>query len=563
LKREKKWTILHKTPSTFHKTQDIIDVLLNNRGIRTKKQKEEFFKPEKSEKITVKSLGLSMREVNKVIKRLRQAKEKKETIVIYGDYDADGICATAILWECLHSLGFNVIPYIPDRFEEGYGLNAKSIENVKCQTLPDGRQVSNVKLIITVDNGIVAYEAVDMASKLGIDVIITDHHLKGELLPSAYSLIHTIQIGGAGIAWFLAREIYKKLQTSKTPNFQNGLELAAIGTIADQIPLLKVNRSLVKYGLIELNNTKRAGLIELFKEASLEKRSLGTYEVGYIIAPRINAMGRLAQGIDSLRLLCTINRKRAKELASKLGKTNRERQKIVGEVVLHADEKVAEHDWQGALVVAHESYHEGVIGLVASKLVEKYYRPAIVLYKGEEFSKASARSISGFSIIEVLRKLEDLVEGVGGHDMAAGFTIRTEKIEDFTKKLTQITKPLLKKDVLSKSVKVDLELPFEAINRNLIDQLEKFEPTGTGNPLPVFTTKEVNVLDARTVGYEGKHLKLILKKEGNSFNAIAFGLGDYLLKLSQNQKCDIVYSPFRNSWRGYENIELKVKDIKV
>jgi single-stranded-DNA-specific exonuclease len=500
---------------------------------------------------------LSKREINKTIKRLKLAKEKKQKIVIYGDYDADGICATAILWETLFKLEFDVVPHIPDRFEEGYGINSESVEKLKQKN-------PNLELIVTVDNGIVAHEAVDTANKLGIDVVITDHHRKEKKIPKSHSVIHTTEIGGAGISWMLAREIVKDSNVQNTNHsVNNSLELAAIGTIADQIPLLGANRSVVKYGLIALNSTKRFGLVELLSEARLQKGDLGTYEVGYMIAPRINAMGRLEHGIDSLRLLCTTKPNRARELAAKLGKINRKRQKIVEEVVIHADDAAAQSDFQGVVVIAHESYHEGVIGLAASKLVEKYYRPAIVLYKGEELSKASARSISGFSIIEALRQLEHLMEGVGGHDMAAGFTIRTDRIGTFTKKLNIITKPLLTKEALSKRIKVDLEIPFGAVNKKLLGDLNNFEPTGMGNPTPSFITSKVNVLDARTVGFNGKHLKLKLEKQDYSFNAIAFGLGDHLLKLSPDKKCDIVYTPFLNIWKGYKNIELKVRDIKV
>ena len=334
---EKTWKVRGKlkAKSGKIKVEDVIKVLLKNRGITTKKQKEEFFKPTRPSKVTAESLGISKREINKTIKRLKKARDRKEKIVIYGDYDTDGICATAILWECLYNLGFDVTPHIPDRFEEGYGINSISVENLMSQ-------FPNLKLIITVDNGIVAYEAVGVANKFGIDVIITDHHKKENKLPKAFSIVHTTEVGGAGISWFLSSEILKAINMRNTNyTIRELLELAAIGTIADQIPLLGVNRALVKYGLDELNKTKRAGLLELFRESRLEKGNLGTYEVGYMIAPRINAMGRLAQGIDSLRLLCVKSNKRAVELARVLGKTNRERQKIVEEVVLHADEKVA------------------------------------------------------------------------------------------------------------------------------------------------------------------------------------------------------------------------------
>jgi len=552
----KKWTVLSKNNISSTKPSDIVDVLLNIRGIRTKKDRAEFFNPTNPEKIRVSDVGLAKREISKTIKRLENAKKNKEKIVIYGDYDADGICATAILWEALHNLGFDVIPHIPDRFEEGYGINSESVTKLKAKN-------PKIKLIITVDNGIVSHDAIDTANSLGIDVVVTDHHRKERKTPKSYSLIHTTEIGGAGISWLLAREIVKKYRKQFKYDIYKSLELAAIGTIADQIPLFGANRSLVKYGLKALNETKRFGLEELFREARLQKGDLGTFEVGFIIAPRINAMGRLEHGLDSLRLLCTTKQSRAKTLAATLGRTNRKRQKIVEEVVIHADDAAAKSDSQGVLVIAHESYHEGVIGLAASKLVEKYYRPAIVLYKGEELSKASARSISGFSIIETLRELEHLMEGVGGHDMAAGFTIKTGRIETFIKKLNKITKPLLTKEILSKGVKADLEIPFDAVNKNLVSELNKFEPTGMGNLTPSFISRKVNILDARTVGYGGKHLKLKLEKQDNLFGAIAFGLGEHLLKLSPDKKCDIVYTPFLNIWNGYENVELRVKDIKV
>jgi single-stranded-DNA-specific exonuclease len=501
-------------------------------------------------------VGLSKKDINSAIERIKVAKENEQKVVIYGDYDADGICATAILWEALHALELDVIPHIPDRFEEGYGINVESVTQLK-------QKHPKLELIITVDNGIVAHEAIEKANELGIDVILTDHHKKERKVPKALTVIHTTEIGGAAIAWLFSREISNKMKATSGYKIKKSLELAAIGTIADQIPLLGVNRSLVKYGLEELNRTQRHGLIELFKQARVKKGNLGTYEVGYMIAPRINAMGRLAHGIDSLRLLCTLKASRARELAGKLGRTNTKRQKIVEDVVIHAENAAEKGEIDGVVVVAHESYHEGVIGLAASKLVDKYYRPSVVISKGRKISKASARSISGFSIIEALRKLENLLEGVGGHDMAAGFTIKTEKIDTFTRKLRKIAKKLLTKKILSKNVKVDLEVPFKSVNMTLVKELERFEPTGIGNPSPSFITTNVDIFNARAVGFEGKHLKLRLEKDGLTLNAIAFGFGDHLLKLSADRICDIVYFPFLNVWNGFENVELRVKDIRV
>ena len=541
-----------------------MDILLKNRGIKTKNEKEEFFNPVHPEKISVKSLNLDQKEINNTLKRIKDAIKNKEQIIIFGDYDADGICATAILWECLYSFSKNVSPYIPSRFEEGYGANVKSIEKLKIEN-------KKLKIIITVDNGIVANEAVNKANELGIDVIITDHHQVGNKLPKAYSIIHTDKISGSGIAWILARELRKKLATGyRLPD--TGLELCAIGTISDQLPLVGPNRSFAKYGLDALNMTDRPGLLALFEEAGIDNgssrlrpataRQVGTYEVNFMIAPRINAMGRLEHAIDSLRLLCTTSSQRARDLAQFIGKTNRERQKIVEEVVIRALGQAQDKLTDRTIIVAGE-YHEGVIGLAAAKLVEEYYRPTIVISKGEKISKASARSISGFNIIEAIHKMDSLIIGGGGHPMAAGFTIETENIEVFMQQFEEVSRPLLTDDILIKRLKIDLELDFGLIDKNLVDLLTKFEPHGIGNFTPIFMTKEVRLVDSRTVGNESKHLKLTLEKDGRIFPAIAFGMGELYGKLKPGQKIDVAYNLENNVWNGNESLQLKIKDIKI
>src|SRR3989344_637366 len=276
----KKWEVIGKLKvnnplrgkSEKLKVADIIDVLLKNRGIKSAKEKKEFFNPTHPEKISLKALGISPLEVSKAIKRIKEAKKTGEKVIVYGDYDADGICGTAIMWETLNALGLNVLPYIPERFSEGYGLNAESIRKLKTED-------SKLGLIITVDHGIVAGEKVDVARELGVDVIITDHHLKGKLVPSAYSLVHTTQIGGAAVAWVLARELCRKIPDTRY-QILDTLELVAIGTIADQIPLTGPNRSFVKYGLEKLNETERPGLLALLDIAGIVKGDIGNYEVG-------------------------------------------------------------------------------------------------------------------------------------------------------------------------------------------------------------------------------------------------------------------------------------------
>lgn len=547
----KRWKFLRKKKKKNLSTEKIIEILLKNRDITTKKKKEEFLNPKDPKDLSVKDVGIKKSSVKKAVKRVKKAVRQKEKIIIYGDYDADGVCATAIIWETLFGLDADVSPYIPERFSEGYGLNIDSIKALKEKN-------PELSLIITVDNGITAVDAVNEAKELGIDVIVTDHHQKGKKLPKAHSIIHTTQIGGAGISWIFSNELYKEFDSKKTPS----LELVAIGTIADQIPLLQANRSFVKYGLDKLNKTKRPGLLALFKEAGVKKGQIGTYTIGFIIAPRLNAMGRLEHAIDSLRLLCTTSQKRADNLAKKVGKTNSERQKIVENVVVHARKRARSNGTDGLIFVSHESYHEGVIGLAASRLVEEFYRPSIVLSKGRKVSKASARSIPGFNIIEAIRNMDDMLLSGGGHPMAAGFSINTKDLDKFSKKLSEITSDLLSDDILERVLKIDLEIDFSHINWNLMRSLKKFEPTGIGNPTPSFATTKVSVLSSRTVGKNGGHLKLRLVKDNEVFDAIGFGMGELAQKID-DEPIDISYNLEENVWRGKSSLQLKLKDIKT
>lgn len=551
------WEILHKTKAKKIKETEIVDILLKNRGINTKRQKVDFLSPKPPDKILLSEIGLDKGVVGKSITRIKKALKNKEKVFIYGDYDADGICATAILWEALYALKLDVNPYIPDRFSEGYGLNEESIERLK-------KQNPTLKLIITVDNGIVAYEAVKTAKKLGIDVIVTDHHQKGKKKLATDYAIHTTDIGGAALSWFFAREIEKKFKVKESKSkVSKSLELAAIGTIADQIPLLNTNRSIVKYGLAALNKTERIGLLSLVSASGTKREILGIYDVNFIIAPRINAMGRLKHGLDSLRLLCTTSVERANSLSNLLGETNKERQKIVEEVFVHAQRAVEQNGKSSLILVAHESYHEGVIGLAASNLVEKYYRPSIVISLGEEISKGSARSIPGFNIIEAINTLSDHIEEGGGHPMAAGFSIKTEKLRDFHEGLEAYTRKNLKEEAFSRKIKVDMETEFENITENLIDLLKKFEPAGIGTPRPLFLTKKAMVLEVWTVGKDASHLKLRLGKNPNVFEAIAFGFAKRGIEIKKDDEVDVVYSPEENIWNGKKNLQLKVRDIKI
>ncbi len=538
--KQKVWNVLSKLSK-----DNVVDLLLQNRSLKTNKEKEEFFKPSHPSKMTLQELGISKVEMNKAIKRIKLAQKNNEKVIIYGDYDADGVTATAILWEALHKFGLDVLPYIPDRFKEGYGINAKSVEKIKIEN-------PKLKLIITVDNGIVANSEINKINKMGVDVIVTDHHQPSKTKPKALAIIHTTQISGSAVSWILAREVGTAI---------DGLELTAIGTIADQMPLIGPNRSFAKYGLEELRKTKRAGLTQLIEQAGIKKEDIGTYEINYIIAPRINSMGRLMHAIDSLRLLCTNDKKRGTELARLVSKTNYERQRIVDDISVSVRNKANELT-EGIIFLSDESYHEGVIGLAAGRLVEEFYRPAIVVSKGKELSKGSARSISGFNIIEAIREQSSLLIAHRGHTMAAGFTIETSKLSEFQSKLNKSAKKLLTKEMLLRKLKIDCELDFNLINWDLVKNLKEFEPTGQGNSTPTFVSYKVEVMNIKLLGKEKTHLKLKLKKDNKFFDAIGFNMASDYTDLEEGAKLDVVYFVEENEWNGTKSLQLKIKDLR-
>ncbi|MBU2632635.1 single-stranded-DNA-specific exonuclease RecJ [Patescibacteria group bacterium] len=555
-----KWEAINKlkVESGKLKVKDIVNLLLENRGLKTARQKEDFLNPDIS-KINSKTLKISSVGLTKSIARIKKAIKEKEQIIIFGDYDVDGVCASAILWETLNEIGAKVMPFIPGREEEGYGLSKKGILSVL-------KKFKNTKLMITVDNGIVANKGVDFANKNGIDVIITDHHIPSSKLPNAYSIVHTTEVCGAGVAWALAQEL--KVKSEKLKVEDNHLELVAIASIADMVPLKGANRSLVKFGLESLRKTKRIGLLEIFKEARIERENLQSYQISYVVAPRINAMGRLELAMDSLRLICTRDKKRAVALALKLGNTNRKRQNLTEELIVHAKREVAKKKIGKLIFIGNKDYQQGVIGLVAGKLVEQYYRPSIVYWKGDEFSKASARSIKDFNIIEFIRRASDCLVDFGGHPMAAGFTFETKKAEVIKKKMEEIADKLLNSASFIKTLKYDLEIPLSALSIKLYESIAKMEPFGIGNPVPVFASKAI-IEDIRFVGKENSHLKLKLRQLTASnhqlalFDAIGFGIGEEYKDLKVGKEINIACSIDENEWNGNKRLQLKIRDMRL
>ena len=542
-----KWKVI-STKKEIDSAEEIINELLIIRNI-SEKEKSSFFSPA-VENLKIENVSISKKELKKAISRINKAIKNNEKIVILGDYDVDGICASAILWETIFKKYKNVLPYIPDRFNEGYGISLKSLKNV-FEKYPD------VKLIITVDNGIVGNEAVDFAKNEGVDVIITDHHVAGDKSPDAFAIVHTTDLCGAGVAWMLAREL--KFLTVDEINEKLGL--ASLATVADLVPLVKINRVIVSLGLKYLQKTKRPGLLEIYNNAKIDKEKIEAYHLGFMIGPRINATGRVYHAMDSLRLICTNDKNFAAQLARKIEETNKTRQQMVLKSVEHAKLSVLAQEKLGKIVgVHHESYSEGIVGLIASKLVEKYYRPSFAISRGELISKGSARSINGINIIELLRSVPYLKEA-GGHPMAAGFSIETKNIELFYSAL-QLESDKFEDDLFEKQIKIDLELSFKFINEKLYKDIQDLSPFGMGNPQPVFMTRNVRVIDRRNLGKDKSHLKLKVSSEGMLFDAIGFGIANDC-EVQIGDSIDIVYTIDVNEWNNKKTIQLMIKDLLV
>jgi len=536
-----------KASSASDRRQEIINTLLRQRGLTTKAQQKNFLNPPHPADISPEKTGISKSQLKKALKRINQAIQAKDMIYIYGDFDADGVCATAILWETLHQLGANVMPYIPTRESKTRGLSQLGIDEL----LPN-----SPSLIITVDNGIASFKACQYAKKKKIDVIITDHHqpkhkAKKSVFPPASAIIHTTNLSGAGVAWFLARALTDQSLS---------LDLVTLATIADMVPLTEYNRSLVKHGLDQLNQTTRPGLQALAKTAAIDLAQVTTHEVSYRLAPRLNAMGRLEHALDSLRLLCTTSTIRANQLAGQLNQTNQLRQNLT-ETMFNS----AKNQWlktkqtKKLIFISDKTFHEGVVGLVAGKLVEKFHRPAVVVAQGKTQSKASARSIKGFNVIKTFRSIEKLFLELGGHELAAGFTAENKNLPDIQKKLEALAKKQLASDQLQPELAIDCQIEFKDINWQLFNQLEKLQPFGFANFRPVFTTRGVKVTHHRHVGKENKHLKLKLE----DIDAIAFNLGPLADQLKTGQLIDIAYTIEDNTWNNKTSLQLKIKEIQL
>ncbi len=473
--------------------KELEKILLANRGLS---DGTTFFKPVHPTELAQDETDLLRADLDKVAERLLRAKERHEDVVIFGDYDADGVCATAILWEALFSLGIRARPFIPDRFNHGYGLTVTAIGAVIQPTKPD--------LIITVDNGIVAYEALEEARRLGIATIVTDHHQADAREVPADLVLHSTKLSGSGVAWMLAYHLAPTVALSS-------LELAGLATIADQVPLVGANRSVAYHGLEALRKTKRLGLLELFRVAGVEQAKISEKTVGFGIAPRINAMGRLASALDALRLLCTTSQVRAQNLAQLLQDKNIERQQLTADLVAVAKLQAEQQSESAILVIHSESFHEGVIGLIAGRLVEEYHKPAVVIAMGAQTGKGSARSTPEVNIVELLRSVREHLLELGGHPMAAGFNISVDKLELFRMAANTSVAQIMSTQPIEKQVTAECVLPAELVTLKTAEYLEKYAPFGAHNPQPVFQISDVTCVTTQTVGKLANHRKYTFK----------------------------------------------------
>ncbi|PWU24157.1 single-stranded-DNA-specific exonuclease RecJ [Candidatus Cerribacteria bacterium 'Amazon FNV 2010 28 9'] len=527
--------------------EELIAVLITNRHIE---DRQTFLHPKHPMDISLQEVGLDQKEMSKAVERLETARQNNQSVIIFGDYDCDGVCATAVLWETMHTNGWNVFPFIPNRQAHGYGLSSVALDEILGAA-------HKPAVLITVDNGIVAHTQFERLRQEGVYTILTDHHESDGKFPPAEAILHTTKLCGTTVAWMLAREL------GKSESIESMLDLCAIATIADQVPLVDANRSFALFGLEQLNQTTRLGLQLLIQTAGLQLGEIDTYAVNFGIAPRINAMGRLESALDALRALCTTNPTRALQLIGKLQDVNEARQNLTTEMIECALAQASEWKDERIIIVADPSFHEGVIGLIASKLTETFYKPSIVLSIGEKTAKGSARSVSGVHITNLLRSVKNDLLEVGGHPMAAGLKLEVGALESFKTHLYEQARIVVDVELLTPRLDVDCVIDPSLLSLEIVETLQQLEPFGAANREPIFAVDECIVEHCSPVGKEGKHLKLKLCVGTIKLDAIWFGKGEQCAAYP-------VGSAFRcagylriNEWKKRKNIQLLLKDIQA
>jgi single-stranded-DNA-specific exonuclease len=537
----------------------VIRQILFNRGYATDLDARSYLEG----KPNFNTSAFQMLGIASTVERLQFALDNHEPIAIYGDYDVDGVTATALMVEALRALGGNVQPYIPNRFDEGYGLNKDALTNLKGE---------GVKLVISVDCGIRSTDEAFYASSIGLDLIISDHHQPavGDL-PRALAVVNPKQVddlypdkdlAGVGVAFKIVQALLESI--GNVPGgfqVEDLLDLVALGTVADLAPLTGENRILVRKGLIKIHETKRQGLFSLAAVSDLPLSRVSATSIGFILGPRLNAAGRLESALAAFDLLTTRDVKIAGELAQHLNVQNRQRQEITRKIQAEAEAIVLAEDSGADLFFAvHPDFNAGVVGLAASRLVETYYRPAVVGQISGETTRCSCRSIPEFHITEALDQCKELLIRHGGHAAAAGFTVRNENLEALKLRLKSLAAEALHGKDLRQTLTADIVLSLSYMDSELLHRLEYLQPTGYGNPEALFISRNVRITNKKTVGADGNHLKLVITDGRITFDAIGFRLGHLLEELPA--QVDILFTFESNEYNGRKSIQLNLKDVK-
>lgn len=530
----------------------LIAQLLYNRGIKL-----EGIDPFLSVDRRLEGNPFLLPDMSQAVSRVYKAVLAREKIAVYGDFDVDGVTAIVILVEGLSRLRAEVVPYIPDRIKEGHGLKISALEKLRAQ---------GTNLIITVDCGVTDIKEVKQAQDMGMDLIITDHHMPLKSLPRAVAVVDAkrkdsaypfMDLAGAGVAFKLLQALFHR--DSREEWLTRSLDLVVLATVTDLVALLGENRYLVKEGLKELNNSSRVGIQEMVKSAGLKLGELDAEDISWVLGPRLNAAGRMNDASSSYQLLTTQSPGEARLLALELEGKNAERQKLTNEVHGRAKEKLAARSHLPLLIGGDESYSIGVIGLVASRLVDEFYKPAIIISLGPELCQGSCRSIAGFDIVSALAECHDLLIAYGGHPLAAGFTVPRRNLAHLEQKLVSLAADRLSHLELRPEIAIDAELPLATFSGETFSLIQNLSPFGQGNPQPTFLTRQVDVIECRNFGNQGEWLRLKLKQGNVTWQAVDFE--SHKKPEEVPSRMDVVYNLEKRCWSGEEVLGLRLLDF--
>lgn len=541
--------------SSKYNLNKLISTILANRNITTEEEIRLFLSPTRKDFHN----PFLITDMEKSVERIIKAIENKEKVTIYGDYDVDGITSITVLKSFFKDRGLETSQYIPNRLNEGYGLNNNAIEKIKEQ---------GCDLMITVDCGISAINEIDYANSIGIETIITDHHEPGNEIPKAYAVIDNKrkdskypfrELAGVGVVFKLIQAIGIKLGL-KEEEYLKYLDIVCVGTISDIVPLVDENRVIAKLGLMLIRQTRNIGLKSIIDTSGYTK--IDSNSISFGIAPRINACGRMGKAEDALELFLSKNYNEVSELAKKLNDYNKLRQDTEKEIYENAIKQIEQNklDKNNSIIVGGHNWHHGVIGIVSSKITEMYFKPSILLsFEEDGIGTGSGRSIPGFDLHEALTKCLDSVEKFGGHSMAVGLTVKKEKFEEFKKEFEQIATKSNVSEIIP-VINIDAKIDFSAINKDMVESLKQLEPFGEGNKMPVFVFKNLKIDSIRALS-EGKHLKLTLKEGNTVVNAIGFNIGNLADEYIIGDKIDVVGVLEVNNFNGVESLQINIKDI--